>query len=213
MRCQRVAVRPISNLLAVPAAITAPQLNQRLERLPRGIPFTVRRYLNGSAAAAPGWGAGTKILQTVDCHAEGEPARVVRSQTTPPVQRSHAMDIVSSLYCTHAPHCPRSLEACLLFRVKPCTRNVRTSWIIWTVRVHQITNALKCSFLKCLLTPHCHLTGMRKLLLTEPRGYPCQNADVIVEPTLSDACVLLSVTNMLRRACLLLNCQECTAPS
>jgi proline racemase len=32
-----------------------------------------------------------------------------------------------------------------------------------------------------------HMDGMRKVLITEPRGYPCQNADVIVPATLPEA--------------------------
>ena len=32
-----------------------------------------------------------------------------------------------------------------------------------------------------------HMDELRTLLITEPRGYPCQNADVILPPTLEEA--------------------------
>lgn len=32
-----------------------------------------------------------------------------------------------------------------------------------------------------------HMDGLRKLLLLEPRGYPCQNVNYILPPTLPEA--------------------------
>ena len=76
------------------------------------------------------WGTGTRMLQCVDCHAAGEPARVVTGGI---------------------PHVPGAT-----MREK---------------RLH---------FME-------HMDGLRKLLLLEPRGYPCQNADFIVPPTSPEA--------------------------
>ena len=93
-----------------------------------------RRHSSSSSssgtAAAGVWGTGTKYLQTVDCHAEGEPARVVISGVPPVPGRT-----------------------------------------MFEKRAHFMAE----------------LDGLRKLLLTEPRGYPCQNADVIVPATLPEA--------------------------
>eukprot|EP00747_Dinoflagellata_sp_TGD_P129979 gnl/TRDRNA2_/TRDRNA2_174766_c0_seq1.p1 gnl/TRDRNA2_/TRDRNA2_174766_c0~~gnl/TRDRNA2_/TRDRNA2_174766_c0_seq1.p1 ORF type:complete len:384 (-),score=63.53 gnl/TRDRNA2_/TRDRNA2_174766_c0_seq1:83-1234(-) len=74
--------------------------------------------------------AGRRMLQVVDCHAEGEPARVV----------------VGGM-----PHVPGST--------------------VMEKRRYMMD----------------HLDGLRKLLITEPRGYPCQNANVIVPPCHPDA--------------------------
>ena len=71
----------------------------------------------------PLWGASRKFLQVIDCHAGGEPARVV----------------VGGL-----PRVPGDTVA--------------------EKRNHMMA----------------HMDSYRKLLLLEPRGYPCQNADFIV---------------------------------
>lgn len=69
------------------------------------------------------WGAGTRSLQVIDCHAGGEPARVV----------------VGGL-----PHVPGTT--------------------MLEKRAHMMS----------------HMDDVRKLLLLEPRGYPCQNANYIL---------------------------------
>ena len=76
------------------------------------------------------FGAGSRLLQVVDCHAEGEPARVV----------------VGGM-----PHVPGS--------------DMR---------------ARRDYFMQ-------HLDHYRKLLLHEPRGYPCQNADFVTPPVTAEA--------------------------
>ncbi len=76
------------------------------------------------------WGAGTRRLQVIDCHAGGEPARVV----------------VGGL-----PTVPGATVA--------------------EKRLHMMQR----------------MDGLRKLLLLEPRGYPCQNADYILPPTHPEA--------------------------
>ena len=73
---------------------------------------------------------GTRRLQVIDCHAGGEPARVV----------------VGGL-----PHVPGASAA------------------------HKRTHMLE------------RMDGLRKLLMLEPRGYPCQNVNYIVPPTHPDA--------------------------
>jgi len=92
------------------------------------VPYTRapgRVQAGGRACTSAAWGAGTRRLQVIDCHAGGEPARVV----------------VGGL-----PHVPGSTVA--------------------EQRTHMIE----------------HMDGIRKLLLLEPRGYPCQNADYILPP-------------------------------
>ena len=69
-------------------------------------------------------------LEVVDCHAAGEPARIVVGGV-PPVPGSTMME----------------------------------------KRDHMME----------------HMDGLRKLLLLEPRGYPCQNANFILPPTLPEA--------------------------
>ena len=76
------------------------------------------------------WGASTRRLQVIDCHAAGEPARVV----------------VGGL-----PTVPGATIA--------------------EKRSHMMR----------------HMDSLRKLLLLEPRGYPCQNANYILPPTHPDA--------------------------
>lgn len=73
-----------------------------------------------------GWGAGRRALQVVDCHAGGEPARVV----------------VGGL-----PHVPGSSMNAKRERMRD------------------------------------EMDSLRKLLLHEPRGYPCQNANFVLPPT------------------------------
>lgn len=73
---------------------------------------------------------GRRMLQVVDCHAAGEPARVV----------------VGGL-----PHVPGAT-------------------------MMDKRNYFMDSF-----------DNLRKLLITEPRGYPCQNANIVLPPTIADA--------------------------
>ncbi|CAK0849024.1 unnamed protein product [Prorocentrum cordatum] len=75
-----------------------------------------------ASAVAAGASSGRRVLQVVDCHAAGEPARVV----------------VGGL--------PTVPGATMLEK-----------------RAHVME----------------HLDGLRKLLITEPRGYPCQNANLV----------------------------------
>ena len=70
------------------------------------------------------------MFQCIDCHAAGEPARVV----------------VGGL-----PHIPGT------------SMMEKRSWMM------------------------DHLDDIRKILITEPRGYPCQNVDYIVPPVHPDA--------------------------
>lgn len=82
--------------------------------------------LRAARRPASSFGSGSRMLQVVDCHAEGEPARV----------------IVGGL-----PHVPGA--------------DIR---------------ARRQYFQQ-------HLDHYRKLLLHEPRGYPCQNADFVLPPS------------------------------
>lgn len=85
---------------------------------------------SGRLLSTSPWGSGPRMLQTVDCHAGGEPARVV----------------VGGL-----PHVPGAT----------------------VVEQREYFAA--------------HLDHFRKLLLLEPRGYPCQNADFVLPPLRPDA--------------------------
>lgn len=91
-------------------------------------PFTRLAHRGGRALST--WGASTRRLQVIDCHAAGEPARVV----------------VGGL-----PTVPGATIA--------------------EKRSHMMR----------------HMDSLRKLLLLEPRGYPCQNANYILPPTHPDA--------------------------
>ena len=76
------------------------------------------------------WGAGKRLLQAIDCHAEGEPARVI---------------------------------------------------------VGGLPHVAGADMAECRQTFMRDFDHYRKLLLHEPRGYPCQNADFILPATRSDA--------------------------
>ena len=93
----------------------------------RLLPPAVRRRL---CRAASSFGAGQRLLQVIDCHAAGEPARVV----------------VGGL-----PHV-----------------------------AGESLSEKRTTFMR-------DFDHYRKLLLLEPRGYPCQNADFIVPSTREDA--------------------------
>ncbi|CAJ1458123.1 unnamed protein product [Effrenium voratum] len=89
---------------------------------PRALVPTGRRFLT---SASP-WGASGRRLQCIDCHAAGEPARVVTGGL---------------------PHIPGvSMRAKRHFMMQ-------------------------------------HHDSLRKLLLLEPRGYPCQNANFVLPPS------------------------------
>jgi len=74
--------------------------------------------------------AGTRLFQVIDCHAAGEPARIV----------------VGGL-----PHVPGGT--------------------MYEKRNHMME----------------HMDDIRKILITEPRGYPCQNVDYVLPPIHPDA--------------------------
>ena len=86
--------------------------------------------MSGTSRAIGRFGVGRRLLQVIDCHAEGEPARV----------------IVGGM-----PHIPGS-----------------------------DMNEKRANFMR-------DFDHYRKLLILEPRGYPCQNADFIVPSTRADA--------------------------
>ena len=89
----------------------------------------LRTTARGVHTGPPIWGHGQRTFQCIDCHAEGEPARVV----------------VGGL-----PHVPGET--------------------MFEKRNHMMR----------------YLDSIRKLLITEPRGYPCQNVDYVVPPTRPD---------------------------
>eukprot|EP00038_Savillea_parva_P009714 m.185370 g.185370 ORF g.185370 m.185370 type:complete len:419 (-) comp16430_c0_seq1:140-1396(-) len=97
---------------------------------PTGMRQTLARGMSTSAATPGLWGAGTKTVTAVDCHAGGEPARVI---------------------VAGAPDVPG------------------------TTMMEKRTAMMQ------------DYDEFRQLLLHEPRGYPCQNANVIY-PSVAEGC-------------------------
>jgi proline racemase len=108
------------------------------------------------------WGSGSRILQTIDLHAAGEPARVVTSGVPHVPGITMAEKRVScqcNLETSSMNWCPGGLVALVLLFACMTDLFILVFWQTYLME---------------------HMDGLRKLLLQEPRGYPCQNANLVL---------------------------------